>query len=80
MDPSKSFNSNSAGDEEGEEYVDETKDFVIKGKYAFCPTCNLKLYGPKCKGCRKVIMGEAIEAMGGKYHKDQGCFKCGVSR
>lgn len=78
LDPSKS---SAAGNEfvqrDGGEEDDQTKDFVIHGKHAFCVECDVKLHKPKCKGCRKPIRNEALGALGGKWHKE--CFKCDVS-
>jgi paxillin len=69
----RSTDTSSSVDEE----EDQTKEFVIHGKYAFCEECHVKLHKPKCKGCRKPIRDVAVGALGGKWHKE--CFTCTVS-
>lgn len=68
------------GDKDDDAYEEEqTAAFVIHGKHAFCPECDIKLHRPKCKGCRKPIRSEdeALEALKAKWHR--ACFKCTVS-
>lgn len=78
LEPSKS---SAAGTEVlrsgAEPEEDQTKEFVIHGKYAFCEECHVKLHKPKCKGCRKPIRDVAVAALGSKWHKE--CFRCSVS-
>jgi paxillin len=69
----RSTDTSSSVDEE----EDQTKEFVIHGKYAFCEECHVKLHKPKCKGCRKPIRDVAVGALGGKWHRE--CFTCTVS-
>ncbi|MCP6373783.1 hypothetical protein NL455_28260, partial [Klebsiella pneumoniae] len=72
LDPSRS---SSAGTEslrkktgDGEE--DQTAAYVIHGRHAFCPECDIRLHRAKCKGCKLPIRDEeeALEALKGKWH------------
>jgi paxillin len=85
LDPSRS---SAAGTEkrsgetnlqENPEDDDETAAFVIHGKYAFCPDCDIKLHRVKCKRCKLAIkdQDQALKALGSSWHKE--CFKCAVS-
>jgi paxillin len=85
LDPSQSSSAGTEvrgnGDKDGPAYEEEqTAAFVIHGKHAFCPECDIKLHRPKCKGCRKPIRSEdeALEALKGTWHRN--CFKCTVSK
>ncbi|KAJ9097864.1 hypothetical protein QFC19_006657 [Naganishia cerealis] len=50
---------------EEQEENDQTSAFVIHGRHAFCPECDIKLHRSKCRGCKMPIRDEeeAIEAM-----------------
>lgn len=58
---------------------EQTGAFVIHGKHAFCPECDIKLHGVKCKRCRLPIRDneKGLTALNGNWHK--ACFKCAVS-
>lgn len=45
--------------------------------YAWCLSCQTKRTerrAPKCKGCRKGVVGNYVEALGGEWHDE--CFRC----
>lgn len=45
--------------------------------YAWCVSCSAKRTerrAPKCRGCRKGVVGEYVEALGGEWHEN--CFTC----
>ncbi|KAJ9115806.1 hypothetical protein QFC22_004947 [Naganishia vaughanmartiniae] len=86
LDPSQSSSAGTElkgrgnqGDPAQNHEEEQTAAFVIHGKHAFCPECDIKLHRPKCKGCRKPIRSEdeALEALKAKWHR--ACFKCTVS-
>ena len=56
---------------------DEKTPFVEKNGYAWCVGCHAGKFNGKCKGCRKVIVEQGIQALGGEWH--EGCFRCVVS-
>ena len=85
LDPSRSSaagtESRSNGNQRDPEKddIDQTEAFVIHGGHAFCPECDIKLHGVKCKQCRLPIRKEddGLKALGANWHKT--CFKCAVS-
>ena len=56
---------------------DEKTPFVEKDGYAWCVGCHAGRFNGKCKGCRKVIIEQGVQALGGEWH--EGCFCCVVS-
>ena len=48
-----------------------------KDGYAWCVGCHAGRFNGKCKGCRKVILEQGVQALGGEWH--EGCFCCVVS-
>lgn len=56
---------------------DEKTPFVEKDGYAWCVGCHAGRFNGKCKGCRKVILEQGVQALGGEWH--EGCFCCVVS-
>ncbi|GHJ90075.1 hypothetical protein NliqN6_6477 [Naganishia liquefaciens] len=82
LDPSRSSaagtESRSNGNQRDPEKddIDQTEAFVIHGGHAFCPECDIKLHGVKCKKCRLPIRKEddGLKALGANWHKT--CFKC----
>ena len=57
---------------------DEKTPFVERNGYAWCVGCHAGRFNGKCKGCRKVILEQGIQALGGEWH--EACFCCVVSR
>ena len=55
---------------------DEKTPFVEKDGYAWCVGCHAGRFNGKCKGCRKVILEQGVQALGGEWH--EGCFCCVV--
>lgn len=55
---------------------DEKTPFVEKNGYAWCVGCHAGRFNGKCKGCKKVILEQGIQALGGEWH--EGCFRCVV--
>jgi len=56
---------------------DEKTPFVERNGYAWCVGCHAGRFNGKCKGCRKVILEQGVQALGGEWH--EGCFVCVVS-
>lgn len=56
---------------------DEKTPFVERNGYAWCVGCHAGKFNGKCKGCRKVILEQGIQALGGEWHES--CFCCVVS-
>ena len=56
---------------------DEKTPFVEKDGYAWCVGCHAGRFNGKCKGCKKVILEQGVQALGGEWH--EGCFCCVVS-
>ncbi|PQE11263.1 LIM domain-containing protein [Rutstroemia sp. NJR-2017a BVV2] len=51
---------------------------IEKDGYAWCLSCQTKRTerkAPKCKRCRKAVLGQYVEALGGEWHDE--CFRCG---
>jgi len=55
---------------------DEKTPFVERNGYAWCVGCHAGRFNGKCKGCRKVILEQGVQALGGEWH--EGCFVCVV--
>lgn len=52
---------------------------IEKDGYAWCLSCQTKRTerrAPKCVICKKAVLGQYIEALGGEFHDE--CFKCAV--
>lgn len=50
---------------------------IEKDGYAWCVNCQTKRTerrAPKCKKCRKAVIGQYIRALGGEWHDE--CFRC----
>lgn len=50
---------------------------IEKDGYAWCVSCQTKRTerrAPKCKKCRKAVIGQYIRALGGEWHDE--CFRC----
>jgi len=50
---------------------------IEKDGYAWCLNCQTKRTerrAPKCRKCRRPVIGQYVEALGGEYHDD--CFRC----
>ncbi|KAF3764891.1 hypothetical protein M406DRAFT_292111 [Cryphonectria parasitica EP155] len=50
---------------------------IEKDGYAWCVNCQTKRTerrAPKCKMCRKAVIGQYIRALGGEWHDE--CFRC----
>lgn len=50
---------------------------IEKDGYAWCIKCQTQRTerrAPKCKKCKKPVIGDYVEAMGGEWHAD--CFRC----
>lgn len=50
---------------------------IEKDGYAWCINCQTKRTerrAPKCKKCRKAVIGQYIRALGGEWHDE--CFRC----
>lgn len=51
---------------------------IEKDGYAWCLSCQTKRTerrAPKCKRCKKAVLGQYVEALGGEWHDE--CFRCG---
>lgn len=61
----------------------EAKPYFAHDSHPYCERCDLRIWRPKCPGCRKGLREEdgflelPEEEGGGKWH--EGCFKCSVS-
>lgn len=55
---------------------DEKTPFVEKDGYAWCVSCHAGRFNGKCKGCKKVILEQGVQALGGEWH--EACFYCVV--
>ncbi|KAH9429025.1 hypothetical protein MCOR02_010438 [Pyricularia oryzae] len=52
---------------------------IEKDGYAWCVGCQTKRTerrAPKCKGCKKAVIGQYVRALGGEWHDE--CFRCGT--
>lgn len=84
MDPKVA--SSTAGSERGKIQVDAegrvlsgSKAFVVWKGYPYCEGCHDNLHKPRCKACKRPILGDVITALKGKWHPE--CFVCtGCSR
>lgn len=50
---------------------------IEKDGYAWCVGCQTKRTerrAPKCKGCRRPVVGNYVQALGGEWHDE--CFRC----
>lgn len=50
---------------------------MVKDGYPYCQKCDLRMFKPKCFGCKKGIVDDYAETGEGKWHLD--CFTCCVS-
>lgn len=51
---------------------------IEKDGYAWCVGCQTKRTerrAPKCRRCRRPVIGEYVQALGGEWHDE--CFRCG---
>ncbi|ESZ91638.1 hypothetical protein SBOR_7969 [Sclerotinia borealis F-4128] len=51
---------------------------IEKDGYAWCLPCQTKRTerkAPKCKRCKKAVLGQYVQALGGEWHDE--CFRCG---
>jgi hypothetical protein len=51
---------------------------IEKDGYAWCVNCQTKRTerrAPKCKRCKKAVIGQYVQALGGEWHDE--CFRCG---
>ncbi|KAM0178714.1 hypothetical protein ACHAPC_007797 [Botrytis cinerea] len=51
---------------------------IEKDGYAWCLSCQTKRTerkAPKCKRCKKAVLGQYVQALGGEWHDE--CFRCG---
>lgn len=51
---------------------------IEKDGYAWCLSCQTKRTerrAPKCKMCKKAVLGQYVQALGGEWHDE--CFRCG---
>lgn len=56
---------------------DQGKTHIEKDGYAWCVNCQTKRTerrAPKCRKCRKAVIGQYIRALGGEWHDE--CFRC----
>jgi hypothetical protein len=54
---------------------------IEKDGYAWCLNCQTKRterQAPKCKKCRKAVIGQYVQALGGEWHES--CFRCATCR
>ncbi|KAK4188348.1 hypothetical protein QBC35DRAFT_205829 [Podospora australis] len=54
---------------------------IEKDGYAWCVSCQTKRTerrAPKCRSCRKAVIGQYIRALGGEWHDE--CFRCASCR
>ncbi|KAI1845630.1 hypothetical protein JX266_008241 [Neoarthrinium moseri] len=52
---------------------------IEKDGYAWCVACQTRRTerrAPKCKRCRKPVIGQYVQALGGEWHDE--CFRCGA--
>lgn len=60
----------------------EAKPYFAHEGYPYCDRCDVRMWRPKCPGCRKGVREEdgflelPEEEGGGKWH--EGCFRCSV--
>ncbi|GAA5957931.1 hypothetical protein JCM8115_001079 [Rhodotorula mucilaginosa] len=60
----------------------EAKPYFAHDSHPYCDRCDLRIWRPKCPGCRKGLREEdgflelPEEEGGGKWH--EGCFKCSL--
>ncbi|KAF9153215.1 hypothetical protein BG015_003864 [Linnemannia schmuckeri] len=54
----------------------EEDGYMVHDGYPYCEKDYLRLFAPKCTGCRDPIQGDFISALKGKWHRD--CFGCTV--
>ncbi|KAH7026353.1 uncharacterized protein B0I36DRAFT_376140 [Microdochium trichocladiopsis] len=50
---------------------------IEKDGYAWCVNCQTKRTerrAPKCRNCKKAVIGQYIQALGGEWHDE--CFRC----
>ena len=55
---------------------DPQTPFVEKDGYAWCVQCHAGRFSGKCKGCRKPVVEQGINALGAEWHES--CFVCVV--
>lgn len=56
---------------------DKSMTHIEKDGYAWCVNCQTKRTerrAPKCKKCRKAVIGQYVRALGGEWHDE--CFRC----
>lgn len=53
-------------------------EFVNKNNLPYCLACDEELFYEKCAGCAKSLIGEALVAVGKKWHPD--CFVCSTCK
>ncbi|KAL2257906.1 hypothetical protein VTK26DRAFT_8990 [Humicola hyalothermophila] len=54
---------------------------IEKDGYAWCVSCQTKRTerrAPKCRACKKAVIGQYIRALGGEWHDE--CFRCATCR
>ncbi|PMD48661.1 hypothetical protein L207DRAFT_447795, partial [Hyaloscypha variabilis F] len=54
---------------------------IEKDGYAWCLNCQTKRterQAPKCKKCRKAVIGQYVQALGGEWHES--CFRCATCK
>ena len=58
----------------------EACPYVARDGHPYCDRCDLRMWRPKCAGCRKGLREEDgfLEVEGDKWH--EGCFQCSVRR
>ncbi|KAH8675290.1 hypothetical protein BX600DRAFT_507539 [Xylariales sp. PMI_506] len=52
---------------------------IEKDGYAWCVSCQSRRTerrAPKCKRCKKPVIGQYVQALGGEWHDE--CFRCGA--
>ncbi|BGP40249.1 hypothetical protein JCM10449v2_004207 [Rhodotorula kratochvilovae] len=56
----------------------EARPYVPREGHPYCDACDLRMWRPKCVGCRKGLREEDgfLEVEGGKWH--EGCFVCSM--
>ncbi|KAF7316941.1 Flap endonuclease 1 [Mycena chlorophos] len=52
-------------------FMSDDVGFTVYKGYPYCEACHVRLRLPKCKKCKKSILDDAVEAMGGRF-----CFSC----
>ena len=55
---------------------DSQKPFVERNGYAWCVNCHSGRFSGKCKGCRKPVTHQGIQALDAEWH--EACFVCSV--